>query len=134
MIAKFLISAMLAVGGCATMATDGLAATPFCEEASVVGSVAGRFAENNRRFLQIDLAIAEFGPIRESRFLPADEMHRVERRYCHTAVTTTDGRKRDLWYLIENNWGFAGVGSSVEFCASGLDPWYVYGAHCMSLR
>lgn len=114
------------------IATESFAATPSCER--VAGNVSSRFALNNREFLKIDLAVRDFGNIHESRFQPADETHRVERRYCQTTITGTDGQRRKLWYLIENTWGLAGVGHSLEFCASGLDPWYVYGAHCASLR
>ncbi|MCJ7994767.1 hypothetical protein J5N58_11160 [Rhizobium cremeum] len=114
------------------VATESLAATPSCEQ--VAGHVSSRFARNNRDFLKMDLAVQDFGSIREGRFEPADDTHRVERRYCQTTITGTDGQRRKLWYLIESTWGFAGVGPSVEFCASGLDPWHVYGAHCASLR
>ncbi len=108
------------------------AGTPACE--AVTGTVASRFSQNMRSFLDRDLSIAHFGDIRETRLEPRDDTHRVERRYCETRVTTTDGRQRELWYLIEGTFGFAGLGSSVEFCVSGLDPWHVYGAHCRSLR
>lgn len=114
------------------IATESLAAMPSCEQ--VAGNVSSRFAVNNREFLKVDLAVQDFGSIRESRFQPADETHRVERRYCNTTITGTDGHRRTLWYAIENTWGLAGVGHSVEFCASGLDPWHVYGADCASLR
>lgn len=108
------------------------AGTPACE--TVTGTVAGRFSQNMRSFLDRDLSITAFGVIRETRLEPRDETHRVERRYCETRVTTSDGQQRELWYLIEGTFGFAGLGSSVEFCVSGLDPWHVYGAHCKSLR
>lgn len=114
------------------VATEANADTPSCEQ--VTGTVSGRFAQNMRGFLDMNLSIADFGIISESRLEPRDGTHRVERRYCHAKVTTTDGESRQLWYVIESTWGFAGLGSSVEFCASGLDPWHVYGAHCKSLR
>lgn len=114
------------------IATEALAGTPSCEQ--VASTVSGRFAQNMRGFLDLDLSIADFGIIHESRFEPRDDTHRVERRYCQAKVTTTDGERRQLWYLIESSWGYAGLGSSVEFCVTGLDPWHVYGAHCKSLR
>ncbi|GEO84572.1 MULTISPECIES: hypothetical protein [Alphaproteobacteria] len=112
--------------------SQALAGTPSCEQ--VTGTVSGRFAANMRGFLGLDLSIAEYGMISENRLETRDGTHRVERRYCHAKITTTDGARRQVWYLIENNWGFAGLGSSVEFCVSGLDPWHVYGARCKSLR
>lgn len=114
------------------VATEAFAGTPSCEQ--VTGTVSSRFAQNMRGFLDMDLSIANFGIISESRLEPRDETHRVERRYCQAKVTTTDGARRQLWFLIESSWGYAGLGSSVEFCVSGLDPWHVYGAHCKSLR
>lgn len=114
------------------LATEASAATPSCEQAAA--TVNGRFARNMRSYLQTDLSIAEFGPITENRLELTDETHRVERRYCHSTVTTSDGARRQLWFLVEGTWGFAGVGHSVEFCTSGLDRWHVYGAHCKSLR
>ena len=112
--------------------SGAFAGTPACE--AMTGTVAGRFSQNMRSYLDRDLSIARFGVIRETRLEPRDETHRVERRYCETRVTTSDGQQRELWYLIEGTFGFAGLGSSVEFCVSGLDPWHVYGAHCKSLR
>lgn len=115
-----------------SVASGAFAGTPSCEQ--VTGTVSSRFAQNMRGFLGLDLSIAEFGFIHQSRLEPRDETHPVERRYCQAKVTTTDGERRRLWYVVEDNWGYAGLGSSVEFCMSGLDPWHVYGAHCKSLR
>ncbi|SSC72438.1 unnamed protein product [Ciceribacter sp. T2.26MG-112.2] len=115
-----------------SVATGALAGTPSCEQ--VTGMVSSRFAQNMRGFLGLDLSIAEFGPVHQSRLEPRYDTHPVERRYCEAKVTTTDGEQRRLWYVVEDNWGYAGLGSSVEFCMSGLDPWHVYGAHCKSLR
>lgn len=112
--------------------TEALAGAPSCEQ--VTGTVSSRFAQNMRSFLGSDLSIAGFGIISETRFEPRNETHRVERRYCQAKVTTSDGARRQLWFLIESDWDYAGLGSSVEFCVSGLDPWHVYGAHCRSLR
>ena len=122
------LAALLPLG----VATGAFAGTPSCEQ--VTDTVSGRFAQNMRGFLGLDLSIAEFGLIYESRLEPRDDTHPVERRYCEAKVITTDGAQRRLWYVVEDNWGYAGLGSSVEFCMSGLDPWHVYGAACKSLR
>lgn len=114
------------------IATEAAAGTPSCEQ--VTGTVSSRFAQNMRSFRGMDLSVADFGIISESRLEPRDGTHRVERRYCQAKVTMTDGERRQLWFLIESDWGYAGLGSSIEFCVSGLDPWHVYGAHCKSLR
>ncbi|MFN7010972.1 MAG: hypothetical protein ACK4PN_13165 [Allorhizobium sp.] len=124
----FSLAALLSV----SFGASAFAGTPSCD--AVAGTVAGRFSQNMQSFLDRDLSISVFGVIRETRLEPRDETHHVERRYCQTRVTMSDGRQRELWYLIEGTFGFAGLGSSVEFCVSGLDPWHVYGAHCKSLR
>ncbi|MBW8318545.1 MAG: hypothetical protein K0M49_04470 [Arenimonas sp.] len=115
-----------------SVASEAFAGTPSCEQ--VTGTVSSRFSRNMRSFLGLDLSIATFGVIHQDRFEPRDDTHPVERRYCEAKVITTDGAQRRLWYVVEDNWGYAGIGSSVEFCISGLDPWHVYGAHCKSLR
>ncbi|PPJ47052.1 hypothetical protein C0075_15770 [Rhizobium sp. KAs_5_22] len=134
MFARSLIRTALALAALLPLAiaTEAAAGTPSCEQ--VTGTVSSRLAQNMRSFLDMDLSIADFGIISESRLEPRDGTHRVERRYCQAKVTMTDGERRQLWFLIESDWGYAGLGSSVEFCVSGLDPWHVYGAHCKSLR
>lgn len=123
-----------ALGAVLGFAGSAAAETPACDQPGVVRQVASRFDAYSHKFLGLDLSISDFGMVRETRFQPAHDTWLVERRYCSTTATMTDGRRREVWYLIENNWGFAGMGSSVEFCVSGLDPWFVYGAYCKSLR
>lgn len=108
--------------------------TGACGNASVLGFITRRFDYKAASYLHADLAIAEIRDMGQSRFEPRDYTHLVEREYCRATAVMTDGERRQLWYLIERPWGFAGVGSNVEFCIGGLDPWHVYGAHCASLR
>lgn len=105
-----------------------------CSSPAVLGFIASNFGSKATHYLKTDIAIADIGNTYQKRLEPRDETHLVEREYCQATATTTDGERRPLWYLIERNWGFAGIGSNVEFCVSGLDPWFVYGAHCASLR
>lgn len=65
-----------------------------------------------------------------------DETHTVGRKWCHAKAHMNDGTVRDMWYLIEKPWGFAGIPvlSSTEFCIAGLDPWKVYGKDCSTIR
>lgn len=65
-----------------------------------------------------------------------DEEHNVGRQFCHATVRLNDGYKRDMWYLLETPWNFAGIPgiAGLEFCVSGLDPWYVYGKDCSTIR
>ena len=105
-----------------------------CRSPQVLGFITSDFGSRAANYLNMDIAIAEIRGMRQARLVLRDETHPVEREYCHATALTTDGQKRALWYLIERGFGFAGVGSNIEFCVSGLDPWYVYGAQCASLR
>lgn len=125
--AAFLLSFLGAVQASATE-------TPTCDQPGVIQAVSSRFERNNREFLGKDLAIAQIGRIKQSVHVAPKKSSEVERRFCRAKITTTDGRKRDLWYLIEGGMGFVGLGHSVEFCTVGLDPWFVYGAYCKSVR
>ncbi len=105
-----------------------------CSEASVLGFITSRFEYRAANYLHADLSIAEIRNMGHDRHEFRDETHLVEREYCFATAVMTDGQQRSLYYLIERPWGFAGVGRNIEFCVGGLDPWYVYGAHCASLR
>lgn len=108
--------------------------TNACRNPEVLGFITSRFAPRATGYLKMDIAIAEIRDMRQHRLELRDETHPVQREYCRATAITTDGEKRALWYLIERGFGFAGIGSNIEFCLSGLDPWYVYGAQCASLR
>lgn len=85
-----------------------------------------------------DVAITDFRDIHEHRYEPGydetDSDAPIARRYCGAKVVLSDGRSRDLWYLIESRMGFAGVGDNVEFCVSGFDRWHVYNGRCRVLH
>ncbi|HTO30217.1 MAG TPA: hypothetical protein VL202_03400 [Pararhizobium sp.] len=111
-------------------ATPGIA----CGNADVLGFIRSNFHYKAENYLRSDITIADVFDIRQKRLELRDETRPVEREYCRATVLTSDGRKRPLWYLIERGWGFAGFGSNIEYCLSGLDPWHVHGAQCASLR
>jgi hypothetical protein len=111
-----------------------LAEPAGCAAPSVLSFIDSQFQNRAENYLHSNLVIVDFDRVRDGGFAARDETHSVERQYCHARATMNDGRKRTVWYLIERNWGFAGLGQSVEFCVSGLDPWHVYGRQCSSLR
>ncbi|MBZ7921061.1 hypothetical protein LAC81_04550 [Ensifer adhaerens] len=141
--AKLLISLSLAGAAApSAMAADYIGGAPaqsfydtgVCSEASVLGFITSRFEYRDANYLHANLSIAEIRNTGQSRQELRDETHLVEREYCRATAVMTDGYQRSLYYVIERPWGFAGVGRSIEFCVGGLDPWYVYGAHCASLQ
>ncbi|AEG03733.1 hypothetical protein HR059_04810 [Sinorhizobium meliloti WSM1022] len=141
--AMLLTSLSLVAGMASSVAAADFAEVPVarhtydvgvCGNPSVLGFITRRFDYKAANYLRANIAIAEIREMGQSRFEPRDYTHLVEREYCYATAVTTDGVRRPMWYLIERPWGFAGVGSNIEFCVGGLDPWYVYGANCASLR
>jgi capsid protein len=106
-----------------------------CAENWVLGRITNRFAYQVRHVPNLpQVAIMDFHNIHEHRYLPAQEDRPIGRRYCGAKVALSDGASRDIWYLIEEGQGFAGVGNNVEFCVSGFDRWFVYDGRCRVLR
>jgi hypothetical protein len=114
--------------------SDMARVTNACRSPEVLNFIASDFGIRAANYLKMDIAIAEIRDMRQKRVVLRDETRPIQREYCRATAITTDGQKRALWYLIERGFGFAGIGSNIEFCLSGLDPWYVYGAQCASLR
>jgi len=106
-----------------------------CSKGWVLGRITNRFAYQVRHVPNLpQVAIMDFNNIRENRYLPAQEDRPIGRTYCGAKVALSDGNSRDIWYLIEEGQGFAGIGNNVEFCVSGFDRWFVYNGRCRVLR
>jgi hypothetical protein len=106
-----------------------------CGERWVLGKIRHRFAYQVRHVPNLPLVdITDFQNIRETRYLPEQEDRPIGRTYCNADVILSDGDARDIWYLIEEGQGYAGIGDNVEFCVSGFDRWYVYNGACRVLR
>jgi capsid protein len=106
-----------------------------CAKRWVLGKITNRFAYQVRHVPNLpNVAINDFRDIHEHRYLPAQEDRPIGRTYCGATVVLSDGDARDIWYLIEEGQGYAGIGDNVEFCVSGFDRWYVYNGRCRVLR
>ena len=107
-----------------------------CAERWVLGRITSRFRYQVTHVPNLpNVAITNFQNIYENRYLPAQEDRPIGRTYCGAQVILSDGNARDIWYLIEEGQGYAGiVGDNVEFCVSGFDRWYVYNGRCRVLR
>ncbi len=144
---KHLLSIMIvaALAGLGTMTPDaqaadlvrGVAASDpgACSDQRVLAKISHRFRYQVRHVPHLpDVEIVGYSRLGQKRFHPKSERHPISRRYCHGSVDLSDGRRRSMWYLIEDPMGFAGIGSNVEFCISGFDRWLVYGGRCRVLR
>ncbi len=132
---KTLYAFLFAFAAFVTMQTGAaLAHDTVCSKPGVLSYIDRDFDIRARRALHRDIDIVDIYNAHRNRFEGRDDKRRVERHYCHATATFSDGRKRQIWYLIERNWGFAGLGASTEYCVQGLDPWHYYGRRCRSLR
>lgn len=113
-----------------------------CSQGWVLRAIRHRFRHQVTHVPNLpDVSIVDFSRIHENRYIPFSEGNvpfadnrPIGRTYCGATVGLSDGYSRDIWYLIEEGQGFAGVGDNVEFCVSGFDRWYVYNGHCRVLR
>lgn len=107
----------------------------ICGEAWVLNTISKRFDHQVRHVPNLpDVSITDFRRIHQHHYLPAREDRPIGRRYCGATVDLSDGRPRDIWYLIEEGQGFASMGDNVEFCVAGFDRWMVYNGRCRILR
>ena len=106
-----------------------------CAQPKYLRKIVDKFAYQVRHVPNLpDVGIREFVRIRENRYEPMRERWPIGRRYCEATAAFTDGRQRQVWYLIEEDMGFASIGSNVEFCVAGFDRWMVYNGGCRVLR
>ncbi len=105
-----------------------------CDNSAVISFISARFDRHISTLLANDIAIADINGAQERRAEKRGGKVMIERHFCHANAQMTDGRTHDLYYLIEKDMGFVGIGDNIEFCVSGLDPYYTYGNHCRSLK
>lgn len=106
-----------------------------CGDAWVLRAITHRFRHQVQNVPHLpDVEITDFRRIHQHRYLPVRERYPIARRYCGATVALSDGRDRDIWYLIEEGQGFASIGDNVEFCVSGFDRWFVYNGRCRVLQ
>ena len=104
---------------------DGV--VPACEYG--LGVIASRFATKEGRFWNSDLQILSFEKVRQVAFRPwADNT--IPRRFCTATALVSDGKKRQVNYLIGEDTGFAGATWGVEWCVVGLDRNWAYNPRC----
>lgn len=120
--------------GAAGTASAGDRTPRECEDSGILSRISEKFRYQVRNVPNLpDVEISEFRKIHQHRYLPYREDRPIARRYCGATAMLSDGRKRSIWYLIEDGMGMIGIGDNVEFCVSGFDRWYVYNGRCRVL-
>lgn len=137
-LARHALIAFAALAGWLMLASVAQAGDKFareCDDGTILARITSKFRHQVTYVPNLpDVDITHFGRIHERRYIPYGEKRPIARRYCAATAHLSDGRKRKIWYLIEDRMGFAGVGDGVEFCVSGFDRWHVYNGHCRVLR
>lgn len=109
------------------------AAIPACQDTSVLGEIASRFAEKESRFWNSSLTIVGYERIRPLAWRPWG-LDMIPRRFCTAMATTSDGRKRRIDYSVREDLGIIGATWGVEWCVSGLDRNSAYAPNCKMAR
>ena len=108
------------------------AANP-CADLDVLTGIADRFAwaERNAWHRGFVMASIRNGRTGEHAFF---EPGLIRREYCRADSVMTNGRRHPVFYTIEFGQGFASIGSYVDFCVLGLDPWRIHDDACRTVR
>jgi capsid protein len=144
-LAAGIVAGAMVTGGKASAADPSVSYVEdpgLCGQSWVLRAITHRFRHQVKNVPNLpDVSIVDFSRIHERRYIPFSDdrvpfadNEPIARRYCGATVALSDGYYRDIWYLIEEGQGFAGVGDNVEFCVSGFDRWYVYNGRCRVLR
>ena len=110
--------------------------TDQCATATVLSNLKRDVDHKFRGYTKTKLFLVEIIDPVETYSRERDETHTVARKWCHAKARMNDRTIRDMWYILEKPWGFAGAPlfTGVEFCIVGLDPWKVYGKDCSTIR
>ena len=121
----------------ADMAAPAIVSAPVgaseCSGANALARIQHIFAWADRNQWHRGLLITEIGNPRPSGHHYA-EPGLVVRDYCMADAVMTDGAARPVYYVIEHGLGFVGLGSDIDFCVPGLDPWHVHDGDCRTVR
>ena len=109
------------------------ATMPGCDDAGVLSTISGRFAQTQREFWNPQLAIGGFDRVREIGFR-ANGLAYIPRRFCIARATMSDLQERTVIYNVGSDFGILGATWGVEWCVVGLDPNFAYAPACSILR
>ena len=127
------IAGALLLSASAMTATANAAYLPDCDRSDVLARVSRTLSIAEQNVVQSGDPVETIGGIRQSKHLENGPRY-VAQRFCRATGYTEQGRKKNIYYLIEAKAGFAGYGYAVEACITGRDPWKIHGNYCRSLR
>lgn len=102
-----------------------------CDDSKISKSIQKGFKHQAKEELGNDgLEITSITGTYQDRAYDTSETRQIARRYCGATAHLSDGRSRNVWYIIESRMGFASIGDGVTYCVSGFDDWYVHNGAC----
>ncbi len=109
------------------------ALVPLCDDPSVLGKISSHFGQKEAEFWHSDLKIVGVDRIHEIAFRPwaADA---IPRRFCGGIADVTDGKRRTIYYSINETDSWLGLSWGVEWCVLGLDRNWAYNPGCRMAR
>lgn len=106
---------------------------PYCEDPSVSGEIADRFASKESEYWHSSLTIQTFDRVREIAYRPWGAGF-IPRRFCLARARTSDGVYRQVSYSIREDLGSIGASWGVEWCVQGTDRNLAYAPNCKMAR
>lgn len=106
---------------------------PLCTDAKVESRVLMAFNQAERRHWQRGIEMSALEKLHEHR-TESFENSIISRRYCMATGFFSDGKRRPVYYMINDHGGFVGLTWSVNHCVIGLDPWRIYDGNCRAIR
>jgi hypothetical protein len=106
---------------------------PLCNDPAVLGKISSNFAQKEATYWTSTLDIVGVDRIREIAFRPwaADT---IPRRFCSGIAEVSDGKRRPIYYSVNETGGWIGAGWGVEWCVVGLDRNWAYNPGCRMAR
>ena len=108
---------------------------PLCEDTAVLERITATFAEREIRFWQSSLTIQAYERIRPLAWRPWG-LDTIPRRFCTATAITSDGRRRQVDYSVQEDLGLTLFGNTwdVQWCVRGLDRNLAYAPNCRAAR
>lgn len=106
---------------------------PACTDPSILGNIRSKVDTADAGVLKAGLSLGAIDRITQTHS-GQDDPSPYARRYCEARATLSNGRQTTLYYLLEQEAGFASVTWNVEFCLLGYEPWYVHDGRCHTVR
>lgn len=107
---------------------------PTCDAGRVIDKIIEKAAYADARQWHTGIVVERVDRARQRRHIGSTGAGLRERRWCEARAHMSDGRTRQVYYLIESYAGFAGIRYGVESCIAGRDFWNVYGSNCRAIR